>query len=282
MTMFLPELRSVGRTRLRGRREKMKRDKDRRCGASKVLTAIIALSFLFSASFVLGQTAESDAAESMGVGLKSRFASGATPIAIERTQIVPGTPMSVRSTMSNILTSSSGNSFGGILARYDTSTFGNFFGTTTTPRANVSSSRVDTLTQLEQGDNEIENVEATDRMYPPRLSIDFREYPTRIAAKQTRKGEELKAERMGLATQIDNVLSRCSFDRKTETVRVEILGERVFLRGRVNSARTSRLLETVLSLNFGGDVVVNELTVRDSETSDVDLFGRPVNGAVRN
>lgn len=260
----------------------MKRNKGRRYGASKVLSAMIALVFLFSASFVLGQTVDSDVAESMGVGLKSRFASGATPITIERTQIIPGTPMSVRSTMSNILTSNSGNSFGGILSRYDTSTFGNFFGATTAPRANVSSSRVDTLTQLEQGDNEIENVEATDRMYPPRLSIDFREYPTRMVAQQTqKKGEELKAERRGLATQIDNVLSRCNFDRKTETVRVETLGDHVFLRGHVNSARTSRLLESVLSLNFGGEVVVNELTVRDSETSDVDLFGRPVGGAFR-
>ena len=258
----------------------MKRDNGWRHSALRGLTAVFALGFLFPMSFALGQTGESDVAESMGVGLKSRFASGATPITIERTQIVPGTPMSVKSTMSNILTSNSGASFGGILARYDTSTFGKFFGTTTTaPRAGFSSSRVDALNALDQGDNEIENVEATDRMYPPRLSIDFREYPTRIASKQKQDGEELKADRLGLATQIDNVLSRCAFDRNSELVRVETVGERVFLRGHVKSERTSRLLESVLSLNLGGEVIVNELTVNTPESENVDLFGRPLDSS---
>ena len=155
-------------------------------------------------------------------------------------------------------------------------TFGKFFGATTAPRTGVSSSRVDALTALEQGDNEIENVETTDRMYPPRLSIDFREYPTRIAAKQNQDEEGLKADRKGLTIQIDNVLSRCDFDVKSESVRVETSGGRVFLRGYVNSERTSRLLESVLALNYGGEIVVNELRIRDSETQNVDLFGRPV------
>lgn len=230
-------------------------------------------SLAFSNPLVFAQTGETDVAQSMGVGMKSRFASGATPIAIERTKIIPGTPMSVNSTMSNILTSSSGSSFGGILARYDTSNFGKFFGTGTLPtHSTLSNARVDALNALDQGDNEVENAEAVDRMYPPRLSIDFDEFPTRVECLSS--PENLDKLRSTLSSQIDNVLSRCDFDRGREKIRVENVGTRIYLRGVVKSRRTSVLLENVLSINFGGDAVVNELIVENNEEEPVDLFGR--------
>ena len=217
---------------------------------------------------------ETDAAASMGVGMKSRFASGATPVAIERTKIVPGTPMSVNSTMSKILTSNTGASFGGILARYDTSSFGKFFGSgTMTPRNALSSSRVDALNNLDQSDNEVENIE-NERMYPARLVLDFNEFPVRLTAPKST--EESSQERAALASQIENVLARLNFDRTREVVRVENVGTRIYLRGKVRTAREAQLLENVLAINYGGDAVVNELIIEEpTKGSNVDLFGRP-------
>ncbi len=220
---------------------------------------------------------DTDVAESMGVGMKSRFASGAEPIAIERTRIVPGTPMSVNSTMKNILTSNSGSSFGGILARYDTSNFGKFFGTGTfTTRPNVSNARVDALTNLDQGDNEVDNIDA-ERMYPPRLSLDFNKYPTRLSMKPSSEAREV--DRLNISSQIDNVLTRCDFDPRSESVQAERLGTKIVLNGRVKSARTSELLERVLTINFGENSIVNNLEIEEpynKESVSVDLYGRPL------
>ncbi|MGI6400926.1 MAG: hypothetical protein ACOX0A_02250 [Thermoguttaceae bacterium] len=252
----------------------MRRSICRRIGAPGLITAALVLGFAFSTSFALGQATESEAAESMGVGMKSRFASGATPITIERTEIVPGTPMSVNSTMSNILTSSSGTSFGGILSRYDTSTFGKFFGSgslqVTPPDL---SGRVDALNALDHGDNEIDNIE-TARMYPPRLVLDFKERPRRINAKVS--DQDLKSERAMLATQIDNVLSRCDFDPTKESVRIERVDSKIYLRGKIRTPRISMLLESVMALRYGADSVVNEIEVEASSDSNVDIFGRPL------
>lgn len=237
------------------------------------LLLLASLATVMSSAFAQEDT---DVATSMGVGMKSRFASGATPITIERTKIIPGTPMSVNSTMSNILTSNSGSSFGGILARYDVSNFGKFFGSgTMNARNGISSSRVDALNNLDQADNEVENIEA-DRMYPARLVIDFNEFPIRLAAHKS--AEEISQERAALASQIDNVLVRLNFDRAHESVRVESVGDRIFLRGNVRTLRESRLLENVLSINYGGEVIVNELVVEEPvESKSVDLFGRTTN-----
>ena len=230
----------------------MKLDRCKRGVTSGLSVLTVAFYFVFLAPFCWAQTDINDAAESMGVGMKSRFASGAEPIAIQRTKIIPGTPMSVNSTMSNILTSNSGSSFGGILARYDTANFGKFFGTGALPaRAPSFGSRVDALTDLDQGDNEVENIEV-ERMYPPRLSIDF-----------------------------DDKQTRCDFDRARETVRIENIGEKVYLRGKVKSERTARLLENVLSINFGGEAVVNELAVEGTDDPNVDVFGHSIQSKAR-
>ncbi len=209
---------------------------------------------------------EADVAQSMGVGLKSRFASGATPIQLSRTSIIPGTPMSVNSTMSNIMTSGSNSSFGGILARYDTSNFGKFFGTgTLAPRA--TSARVDALDNLTQADNEVENIE-TERMYPPRLVLDFQEYPIHSLKKSDNQRT--------LTTHIENVLSRYEFNPDEEEIDVSFSGSTVFLRGNVKSGRLARLVESVVGMQAGVEKVVNELDVLEPETNNVDVFGRQI------
>ncbi len=211
---------------------------------------------------VYAQTGETDVAQSMGVGMQSRFATGAKPIEIERTEISPGTPMSVTSTMNKMI-STDGGSFGGILGRYDTSTFGKFFGSgSLTPR--TPSTRIDSLDALAQGDNEVENVE-TERMYPPRLVLDFTKFPIR-----TFKSNE---SRLQVASQIKNALERFDFDAKTESVRVAFDGRTVYLRGQVRTVRFSRLLESVVGLQAGVDRVVNELNVLEPNSNNVDLFG---------
>ena len=257
----------------------MKLDRCKRGVTSGLSVLTVAFYFVVLAPFCWAQTDINDAAESMGVGMKSRFASGAEPIAIQRTKIIPGTPMSVNSTMSNILTSNSGSSFGGILARYDTANFGKFFGTGALPaRAPSFGSRVDALTDLDQGDNEVENIEV-ERMYPPRLSIDFGDKQTRLLT--TKTGDSIRTTRAALATQIDIALERCDFDRARETVRIENIGEKVYLRGKVKSERTSRLLENVLSINFGGEAVVNELAVEGTDDPNVDVFGHSIQSKAR-
>lgn len=241
-----------------------------------LIVAIASIVGVFGDNRCLAQT-ETDVAESMGVGMKSRFASGAEPITIERTKIVPGTPMSVNSTMKNILTSNSGSSFGGILARYDTANFGKFFGTGTfTARPNVSSARVDALTNLDQGDNEVDNIE-TERMYPPRLSLDFNQYPTRLSSRAS--GEIREVDRLNISSQIENVLTRCDFDPSRESVQAERMGTKIILNGRVKSFRTSELLERVLTINFGENSIVNNIEIEEpyeQESVPLDLYGRPL------
>jgi len=229
----------------------------------------------FAAAFAIarvdvafGQSAEPDVAESIGVGKESRFASGATPITIERTKIIPGTPMSVNSTMSNILRSNNNTaSFGGILARYDTSNFGKFFGTgTLTQRA--PSARVDALDALDQSDNEVENVEV-DRMYPPRLVLDFETFPMHSLSTPTA--------RANMENVMENALARCGFDKKTESIRIVGVGSTLYVRGKVKSRRVADLAVNVASVQPGVERVVDELEVEETHVK-LDVFGRPIRG----
>jgi len=223
--------------------------------------ALILASFGADVS-VYAQTDEADVSQTTGVGKESRFDSGLTPITIDRTKITPGTPMSVTSAMSKMI-SSSGNSFGGILGRYDTSNFGKFFGTGTMTQR-TTSSRIDSLEALATGDNEVDNVE-TEKMYPPRLVLDFNKFPTRTL--QSRES------RLQVLSQMKNAVARLDIDPKVEAVRVSFDGTTVYLRGQVRSARCSRLLESVVGLQSGVERVVNELNVLEPETNNVDLFG---------
>ncbi|MDO5309117.1 MAG: BON domain-containing protein [Planctomycetia bacterium] len=223
---------------------------------------------LSSARSSVAQTAtDSDVAQSMGVGMQSRFASGATPISIERTSIIPGTPMAVNSTMSNIMTTNGRNgSFGGILARYDTSTFGKFFGTGQLTQR-TPSTRIDDLDNLTQGDNEVENVEM-ERMYPPRLTLDFDAFPRRSLTSENA--------RYAITSQVENVMARFNFDKSVETLQIESEGTTIILRGRVKTAREARLLANVVGMQAGVDQVINNLEILTPETDELDVFGRPL------
>ena len=174
--------------------------------------------------------------------------------------------MTVNSTMSNIMSSNSGGSFGGILSRYDTENFGKFFGDGTLNSSRLTSSRVDALEDLDSGDNEVENVD-TARMYPARLALDFKMFPRRrVDSKET---TEI------LNWQVENVVSRFNFDQAVEEIHVESKGNVLFLRGRVKSARMAKLLQSVLGMQTGVDRVVNELEVM-GDVQNVDLFGNPI------
>ena len=142
-----------------------------------------------------------------------------------------------------------------------------------TPRTN--SSRVSALDDLAQGDNEVENVE-TAETYPPRLAIDY----SCFAFKKSRLGLETKDAQAQIQKQIDNVTFRLAadphfkYDPLTERVTFKRVGSVVYLRGKVKSGHTSRLVESVVGMQGGVETVVNEIEVEDPENGGmVDVFG---------
>ena len=221
----------------------------------------------FSAANVGAQDTEATA--SLGVAQQSRFADGAEPVAMERAQIVPGTPLAVNSTMQRLISSSRG-SFGGILARYDTANFGKFFGGGSVALRDLSalSDRLSQLEDLAAGDNEVENDVEVARMYPPRLALNFADFPTRSLA--TRSAQT------NLAAQIENVVARFPVDKNVESFAYEAKGNVVYLRGKLKSTRMIKTLENVISMQPGVVKVVNEIQPLEPETGKVDVFGRPL------
>ena len=209
---------------------------------------------------------ETDATASLGVAQQSRFADGAEPVAMERAQIVPGTPLAVNSTMQRLISSSRG-SFGGILARYDTENFGKFFGGGSVALRDLTalSDRLDELEDLASGDNEVENDVEVARMYPPRLALNFADFPTRSLTAQTSQ--------TNLAAQIENVVARFPVDRSVESFASK--DGVVYLRGKLKSTRMIRMLENVVSMQPGVRKVVNEIKPLAPEPTAVDVFGRP-------
>lgn len=212
---------------------------------------------------------EVDATASLGVAQQSRFADGAEPVAMERARIVPGTPLAVNSTMQRLISSSSG-SFGGILSRYDTANFGKFFGGGSVALRDLTalSNRLDELEDLAAGDNEVDNDVEVARMYPPRLALDFAEFPTRSLTAKTSQ--------TNLAAQIENVVARFPVDKNVESFAYESKGEVVYLRGKLKSTRMIRMLENVVSMQPGVRKVVNEIKPLSPEPTAVDVFGRPL------
>lgn len=229
---------------------------------------VAASAFLAGVASV-GAQEDVDATASLGVAQQSRFADGATPVAMERAQIIPGTPLAVNSTMQRLISSSSG-SFGGILARYDTSNFGKFFGGGTVGTRDLSalSDRLAELEELAAGDNEVENDVEVARMYPPRLAMNFAEFPKRSL--------DSSLARTNLATQIENVVARFPVDKSVESFAYEAKGNVVYLRGKLKSTRMIRTLENVVSMQPGVAKVVNEIKPLEAEPGAVDVFGRPL------
>lgn len=243
----------------------MKFEKIFRAAVGVAATAFLTL----SAANVGAQDETADATASLGVAQQSRFADGAEPVAMERAQIVPGTPLAVNSTMQRLISSSRG-SFGGILARYDTENFGKFFGGGSVALRDLTalSDRLDELEDLASGDNEVENNVEVARMYPPRLAMNFADFPTRSLT--TRSAQT------NLAAQIENVVARFPVDKNVESFAYESKGEVVYLRGKLKSTRMIRMLENVVSMQPGVRKVVNEIKPLSSEPIAVDVFGRPV------
>ena len=188
---------------------------------------------------------------------------------MERARIVPGTPLAVNSTMQRLISSSSG-SFGGILSRYDTANFGKFFGGGSVALRDLTalSDRLSELEDLAAGDNEVENDVEVARMYPPRLAMNFAEFPRRSLTAQTAQ--------MNLAAQIENVVARFPVDKTVESFAYEAKGNVVYLRGKLKSTRMIKTLENVVSMQPGVAKVVNEIKPLEPETGKVDVFGRPV------
>ncbi|MBQ7112541.1 MAG: BON domain-containing protein [Thermoguttaceae bacterium] len=233
----------------------------------------VAASAFFALSVAnVGAQEEVDATASLGVAQQSRFADGAEPVAMERAQIVPGTPLAVNSTMQRLISSSRG-SFGGILARYDTENFGKFFGGGSVALRDLTalSDRLSELEDLAAGDNEVDNDVEVARMYPPRLALDFAEFPTRSLTAKTSQ--------TNLAAQIENVVARFSVDKSVESFSYESKDGVVYLRGKLKSTRMIRMLENVVSMQPGVRKVVNEIKPLAPEPTAVDVFGRPLKSA---
>ncbi|MBP3558805.1 MAG: hypothetical protein J6K20_14030 [Thermoguttaceae bacterium] len=235
----------------------------------RAAVGVAASAFLALSAATVEAQEEVDATASLGVAQQSRFADGAEPVAMERARIVPGTPLAVNSTMQRLISSSSG-SFGGILSRYDTENFGKFFGGGSVALRDLTalSDRLAELEDLAAGDNEVENDVEVARMYPPRLALNFADFPTRSLT--TRSAQT------NLAAQIENVVARFPVDKNVESFAYEAKGNVVYLRGKLKSTRMIKTLENVVSMQPGVAKVVNEIKPLEPETGVVDVFGRPL------
>ena len=212
--------------------------------------------------------AVTEATQSLGVGLESRFNSGSKPIEIDRVNITPGTPMTVKPTMDNMISKEGTTSFGGILGRYDTTNFGKFFasGGLAAQQAAARKAKDPALTL---GDNVVDNSDAKiPRMYPPRLYIDPAEFPvTTDATRQVR---------LNVISQVKNMLTRFGTDSRREQVELVFQGDSVILQGQIRLKDQSLALENVLALEPGVGRVENRLVVLEPGDGLVDLLGQPV------
>jgi hypothetical protein len=193
---------------------------------------------------------QSETAESLGLGGASRFETGFAPIAIERTRIIPGVPFNVKPTMDNLV-SSSKTSMGGILNRFDTSKFGQMFGTGTTTATQA------TLGALQRRSSPAAAVSATTpgkpTTYPPRLEFDVGD-----TAATAESVDDATRER--IYRHVSDFLARYSPKTPKRDVNLLYDGRTLILRGRVDSAYTADILALTMEMEPGIDKVVNELT----------------------
>ena len=76
------------------------------------ITGILLLVLTFGPLSRIDAQKQSETAESLGLGGASRFDAGYSPIVLDRTSIVPGTPFNVKPTMDNLVSGSkTSNSF---------------------------------------------------------------------------------------------------------------------------------------------------------------------------
>lgn len=198
---------------------------------------------------------ETEATQSIGVGLESRFTSGANPIKAERVQINPGTPLQVKATMDSMVgTKTSGNnaSFGGILGRYDTTAFGKFFAAGSLEQKAYQSSSKSKLDNLSLGDNITDNSKAKiARMYPPRYYIDPMEFPVST--------EYIQQRQKFIGNQLNNILMHLNV--LPETVKLRFEGNCLILSGKVHSGDLAGAIVRTLSLEPGVEQIENRLVI---------------------
>lgn len=227
---------------------------------------------LFSASFLGGGsisaqgvgTGISDTSASLGLG-QSRFDSGYTPINLTKPDITPGMPFNIKPTMDSFITSQKGKgSFGGLLNRYDMTGFGKIFSMrANTPVSGVMPSRNLPTTVTDLG---ITNLTNEPRMYPPRISIDYVQYPTTdLNTPESRKNVDEAVKR---------VLEHYPLMAQEETLDVHFEGNRLILRGRIGSQRTVEALLVGLAMEPGVQEVVSEVEmIPSAEPRPTDPLG---------
>ncbi|MBR5414350.1 MAG: hypothetical protein IK105_00245 [Thermoguttaceae bacterium] len=197
---------------------------------------------------------QSETAESLGLGGASRFDTGYSPIVLDRTSIVPGTPFNVKPTMDNLV-SSSKTSMGGILNRFDTTRFGQMFGSGAT--AAVAAAPITRKTPPVA-------VAATTgavapEVYPPGLEMDGQQPDARGVDESARRKTARK-----ISCDIDEVLSRYPLTDPEEGVTFDLEGTKVTLRGRVNSSYVADVLVLAVEMEPEVEKVVNEIVSLNS------------------
>ena len=207
-------------------------------------------------------TAVSETSASLGLGNQTRFSSGFEPIKIERTNIVPGRPFKVKATMDNFI-SSSKESFGGILNRYDTSQFGKFF--TLDKGATVGGAMPD-RTIPPQAASLTAGKTGAEQMYPPRLAIDGAAYPSTDCA--------APAFKQSIDRAVRRILDKRPLEKDIERLELVFQGEKIVLRGEVKSKQTAETFQLALGMEPGVAEVVNEMKVLSTAApSETDPLG---------
>lgn len=209
------------------------------------LTVTVFLFFAFCLSALYAQTKQSETAESLGLGGASRFETGYSPIVIDRTKIIPGVPFNVKPTMDNLV-STSKTSMGGILNRFDTSKFGQMFSSAISATGNVAVSRAAKAAPAAPP------AVVTSKLYPPRIALDESDIYTEEPAEPSSEVKKRVNQHL-----------RELFDRYplkgNEQVVLDFEGNRLILRGQVESAYIADVLVLTMEMEPGIDEVVNEI-----------------------
>ena len=217
------------------------------------ITGILLLVLTFGPLSRIDAQKQSETAESLGLGGASRFDAGYSPIVLDRTSIVPGTPFNVKPTMDNLV-SGSKTSMGGILNRFDTTKFGQMF--SSSPTAAVAAAAVTRKTPAVA-------VAATaganaPKVYPPRLEMDGQE---EITAPDPAEYDETRGR---IKRDLIEVLSRYPLTSPEEGISFILEGNTLTLRGRIDSSYTVDILVVTVEMEPGVEKVINEIVTPES------------------
>ena len=196
---------------------------------------------------------QSETAESLGLGGVSRFDAGYSPIVLDRTSIVPGTPFNVKPTMDNLVAGSK-TSMGGILNRFDTTKFGQMFSAGTAPAvaaAPITRKAPAVTVATTTGTN-------APKVYPPQLELEGEQQLLETSP------DEFDRLRMQIKRDLVEVLSRYPLSGPEEGVSFVLEGTTLTLRGRIDSAYTVDILVLTVEMEPGIEKVVNEIATTES------------------